>query len=87
MTYTNAKDDCTSDNAGYALSQPLPYTTPMVNSENLSELLKKRDHMYFSQPAQNDDLLISSQMQSTQTVYKKVLNIILIKFSLLMFKF
>uniref|UniRef100_A0A1Y1ND55 non-specific serine/threonine protein kinase n=1 Tax=Photinus pyralis TaxID=7054 RepID=A0A1Y1ND55_PHOPY len=50
-----------------ALSQPMPCNTSRVNPANIAELLKVNEHHYFSQPTQNDDLLISSQIQLTQT--------------------
>ncbi|KAK5644542.1 hypothetical protein RI129_005842 [Pyrocoelia pectoralis] len=56
-------DDCPV----FALSQPIPCNSARVHPENVAELLKGNDHHYFSQPTQNDDLLISSQIQLTQT--------------------
>ncbi|KAF5287801.1 hypothetical protein FQR65_LT12169 [Abscondita terminalis] len=67
-TNTNVNfDRDTEDSPLFALSQPIQMKSSRVNAQNILELLKIKEHNYFSQPTQNDDLLISSQITFTQT--------------------
>ncbi|KAK4874996.1 hypothetical protein RN001_011418 [Aquatica leii] len=69
-----SKDQCTNskqqDSPVLALSQPADTKSSRVDPQNILELFKTNGHNYFSQPTQNDDLLINSQIPFTQTHQK-----------------
>ncbi|KAF5284341.1 hypothetical protein FQA39_LY04634 [Lamprigera yunnana] len=50
-----------------ALSQPISTGSTCINAQSISELLKVKDHHYFTQPTQNDNLFITTALQFSQS--------------------